>query len=424
MRYQTNNPPLKIARTALVLGGLLLSSDALAQRLIEAAPSPTAPVSSGAVLSSSVGKSAAQKVAPPSTSASRIIEQIANSGRRTSLEVITPRAQAHIDYALDLAQRGAVDSAQAEFRTALELVADALDADTNNTARAHARAAKAGLTAIAEAKDFVTTDSVYDVEINLSQFATIHRTPVLKELDATKLTRATALQRYHSFATTQLAFAGGHSEIASSALYGLGRAESTTTAGSGVHNPLGGPNAIAFYQASLIVNPQNYIASNELGVLMARYGDLSAAQEQFIHSLTVHPQPETWHNLAAVLRANGQNDKAAQADLEREKLIAANRENGSATVGTNGVPTRPMVQWVEPEAFAATSTPYGLDGPAIDSSTPGKAAAPQTGSIGTRMIAKLTSWPRSSKTAPPSAKPTPQAESSPGTHVAERPMYR
>lgn len=424
MRYQINNPPLKFTRTALVLGGLLFASDVLAQRYLEAAPGTTQPASTGAGPSAGVSQNAAIRVAPSATSASSIIEQIANSGRRTSLEVITPRAQAHIDYALDLAQRGAVDSAQAEFRTALELVADALDADTNNPARAHARAAKAGLTAIAEAKDFVTNDTVYDVEINLSQFSAIHRTPVLKELDATKLTRATALQRYHSYATTQLAFAGGHSAIASSALYGLGRAESTTTAGSGVRNPLGGPNAIAFYQSALIVNPQNYIASNELGVLMARYGDLSAAQEQFIHSLTVHQQPETWHNLAAVLRSNGQNDKADQAELEREKLIAANRESGTASVDANGIATRPMVQWVEPEAFAATTTPYGLDGPAIDSSTPGKAAAPQPGSIGTRLIAKLTSWPRTGKTAPPTAKPAPQADSSQGAYVAERPTYR
>jgi hypothetical protein len=139
----------------------------------------------------------------------------------------------------------------------------------------------------------------------------------------------------------------------------------------------------------------------------------------------VHPQPETWHNLAAVLRANGQNDKAAQADLEREKLLAANRENGTSGTAANGVATRPVLQWVEPDAFAASSTPYELDGPVIDGSTSSKAvAAAQPGSMGSRLIAKLTSWPKANKAAPPSAKPTPQTESSQRTYVAERPLYR
>jgi len=413
LRYQFRYPLIAVSRTLLMLGGLMSASNSLAQRYGESAGAPA------------VTTPLATKTSSAPTSASSLVEQIANAGRRTSLEVVTPRAQAHIDYALDLAQRGAVDSAQAEFRTALELIADALDADTNNPGRAHARAIKAGLTAIAEAKDLTVTDSVYDVEINLSQFAAIHHTPVLKQVDATKLSRATALQLYHSFAAKQLAFGGGNSVIASSALYGLGRAESTTTAGSGVRNPLGGPNAITFYQAAMCVNPQNYIAANELGVLMARYGDLTAAQDQFIHSLRVHPQPETWHNLAAVLRASGQNDKAALAEAEREKLIAANRENGAGATDTSGVATKPILQWVEPEAFAASSTPYELDGPAIDGSASNKAvAAAQPGSMGSRLITKLTSWPKSSKAAPPGAKSAPQTESSPGTYVAERPLLR
>jgi tetratricopeptide (TPR) repeat protein len=335
------------------------------------------------------------------SNASGPIEQVADAGTQTSLDMIAPRAQAHISYALELAERGAVESAQAEFRTALELVAEALDADTKNAARAHARAVKSGLTAIEEANDFVSEDAASDIDTNLSQFAAIHHTPILKQANAAGMTRAEALQRYHMYATQQLAFAGGHSAIASSALYGLGRAESTNAAGAGVHNPLGGANAISFYQAALHVDPQNYVAANELGVLMARYGDLAAAQEQFVRSLTVHPQPETWHNLAAVYRYMGQNEKAAQADAEREKLVAAAREAGVTNAVAAGGVTKPLLRWVDVDTFAASGTPYGLDGPAINSSTSGKAvASTQQESIGKRLMAKLTSWPRSSKTAP------------------------
>ena len=82
---------------------------------------------------------------------------------RTSLEMITPQAQAHINYALNLAERGAVHSAQSEFIMALDLIADALDADSRDTTRSHARAVKAGLKAIEETKDFVPADTANDI---------------------------------------------------------------------------------------------------------------------------------------------------------------------------------------------------------------------------------------------------------------------
>ena len=253
----------------------------------------------------------------PAANKSSKAGQTATSGERTSLEMIAPQAQAHIDYAMNLAERGAVQSAQAEFILALDLIADALDADTKNTARAHARAVQAGLTAIEETKDFVPADTPHNVVINLAQLAATHQTPVLKDIDVSRMTRAKALQHYHTYATQQLAFAGGRSAIASSALYGLGRAECVTTAGANSRNPLGGPNAMALYQSALLVDPRNYMASNELGVLMARFGDLESAAGQLTHSLSIKPQVETWHNLATVYRRMGQQEKAEQAERER-----------------------------------------------------------------------------------------------------------
>lgn len=314
---------------------------------------------------------------------------------RTSLDVVSPQAQAHIDYALNLAERGAVESAQAEFTLALDLVADALDADNGDGTRAHARAVKAGLKAIDESKDFVPADTPHDVEIILSQLAATHQTPVLRNVDTTRMTRAEVLQLYHSYATQQLAFAGGRSAIASSALYGLGRAECINLAGAGTRNPLGAPNAMALYQAAIVVDPQNYRASNELGVLMARYGDLDGASGQLVHSLSVKPQVETWHNLAVVYRRMGQPEKAAEAERAQEELLAAARGGGVvAQVGTD-LGSHPTLQWVDADAFAATATPYGLDGPAINSDK--SAAIAQRDSLGKRLISKLNPWSKSDK---------------------------
>jgi hypothetical protein len=220
---------------------------------------------------------------------------------------------------------------------------------------------------------------------------------VLKNVDTALLTRAEALQRYHSYATEQLAFAGDHSPLASSALYGLGRAESIATAGAGVRNPLGGPNAMALFQAALIVNPQNYMASNELGVLLARYGDLDAAEIQLVHSISIKPQVETWHNLAAVYRRQGEVEKADQAEGEREKLIAAARTGSSAKEDPADLGTRPVLRWVEPEVFAVTGRPDGLDGPPIRSSNSASTAA--RGSLGKRLISRLMPWQKTNKSA-------------------------
>jgi tetratricopeptide (TPR) repeat protein len=319
-------------------------------------------------------------------------DQEAGPFGRSSLETITPQAQAHINYALNLAERGAVLSAQAEFTMALDLIADALDADTGDANRSHAQAVKAGLKAIEETKDFTPAGTSNDISLDVLQLSANHQTPVLKNMGAERLSRAEALQRYHAFATQKLAYAAGNSPIGSAALYGLGRAQSVTTAGARTRNPLAGPNAMALYQAALIVDSKNYMACNELGVLMARYGNLEVAENQFVQSISIKPQPETWHNLSTVYRAMGQSEKASQAEAEREKLVAAARTGNGTTENANDLGSRPMLDFVDPDTFAAAGTPYGLDGPPISPTN----TAPQQ-SFGKRLVAKLIPWPKGNK---------------------------
>jgi tetratricopeptide (TPR) repeat protein len=320
-----------------------------------------------------------------------------SNGRRerSSLEMIAPQAQAHNDYALKLAECGAVQSAQAEFTIALGMIADALDADTRNATRAHARAVQTGLTAIEETQDFMPADTPHDIGINLAQVAATHKTPVLRNIDTTRMTRAEALQRYHSYATQQLAFAGGRSTIASAALYGLGRAESVTIAGASTRNRLGAPNAMALYQSALLVDPQNYMAANELGVLMARYGDLDGAAGQFLHSVSLKPQLETWHNLAAVYRRMGQLELSKRAEQEREKMLAEARSRGAAAENPSDLGSSPTLQWVDVDTFAATGTAQGFDGPAVRVNQ--TSAIPQRDSLGKRLVAKMMPSPKGGK---------------------------
>jgi tetratricopeptide (TPR) repeat protein len=280
-----------------------------------------------------------------------------------SVLVVTPRANEHVRYALNLAERGAVYTAKAEFVMALELVAGALDADAGTSE--HTNAIRAGLTALDEADDFAPKQLRHKRDLNLANLATVHRTVILKRADTSRLTPAEALQRYYAYATEQLAQAGGNEPIASMALYGLGRAESVAPFGTGIHSPLGGPKAIALYQAALLVDRNNHLAGNELGVLLARYGRIKEAETALLHSLSVSPRPTTWHNLSVVYQKMGAFEKAGHARRQHESLVAANRARGGAAAESATGSERPLIRCVDPETFARIGTPYSLGGPAI-----------------------------------------------------------
>ena len=303
---------------------------------------------------------------------------------RTSLEMIAPQAQAHIDYALNLAERGAVQSAQAEFIIALDLIADALDADTRNATRAHARAVQAGLTAIEETKDFVPADTPHNVAINLAQLAATHQTPVLKNVDVTHMTRAELLQRYHSYATQQLAFAGGRSAIASSALYGLGRAECVTMAGASARNPLGRTQCYGSVSSRPIrrsAKLHGFERARRSHGALRRLGRCRWPTE---HSVSIKPQVETWHNLATVYRRMGQTRKGRAGGTGERKTARCAAQPQSVGQKTRQFGDASQIAMGRCGYVCRFRTPYGLDGPAVSSNK--SLSIAQRDSFGKRMI--------------------------------------
>jgi tetratricopeptide (TPR) repeat protein len=118
---------------------------------------------------------------------------------------------------------------------------------------------------------------------------------------------------------------------------------------------LGSPKAIALQQAAVLVDPKNYMAANELGVLLARYGAWEDARLLFQHSLAISPRPETWRNLATACEKLGAKQEADRAHRQHERLARAAREDapGAPTAGPGGAVS--MVYWVDPVAFAGGS---------------------------------------------------------------------
>ena len=133
------------------------------------------------------------------------------------------------------------------------------------------------------------------------------------------------------------------------ALYGMARIEAVE---NDSRRTLAGPKAMALYQASLAVDPQNAQAANELGVLLARYGQLRQAKALLLQSVSIQPQPGTWRNLALVCQQLGEAQKASEAWSQHESLLAArDADDQNAAI--------PGVRWMDVDAFARSSPPDG-----------------------------------------------------------------
>lgn len=289
--------------------------------------------------------------------------------RSQQLELASREADGHTRRAFQLAERGAYLSARAELIAALRLVAQALDAE--DLAGVHSQALAAGLWAMKEADDFVPAPGQLEADLSLPVVIRGHRSPVLKDASLDRLTAVMARQSYLTFAQQQLAVSAGSETSGSMALYGLGKlhaaiAQEPSTL---LRQPVA--KAVAFYQAALLVDPSNYMAANELGVLLARSGRYQEARAALEHSIAARRTAIGWRNLATVYRALGLTDRADCA----ERL--ARREAQSEEPRAIETPAGP-VQWVPAETFAghapAPGTAPAATEPAslVPGSAPGK----------------------------------------------------
>jgi tetratricopeptide (TPR) repeat protein len=265
--------------------------------------------------------------------------------RSEQLERIAQQADRQIRRGFELAGRGAYFAARSEFIKALRLVAEGLD--TEHQTEAHSRSLALALTAMSEAEDFIPAGSRLEGDLKLRAIIEGHRTPVLKNAATENLTPLSALKCYFTFAQEQLAAAAGSEVAGSMALHALGK----------LHAALAGPHennvraaeakAVAFYQAALLVYPQNYMAANDLGVLLARCGDYREAEGALKYSLSIHRQSTSWHNLAVVYRQEGQAASAREAD----RRWRAATEAAIARHKSLRNPPNEWVRWVDPSWF-------------------------------------------------------------------------
>jgi hypothetical protein len=258
--------------------------------------------------------------------------------------VVVRQADERIRSGFALAERRAYYSAREHFLEALTLVADALDVEQG--AGTHRAALAAGLLALDEAEDFAGLPSVGGPDV--AQIVRSHQTRALDDFDPQDLTALAARRAYLTYAQAQLAHAAGGEPLGSLALYSLGRL-APALAGDASAPQLGATStALVYQQAALISNPDNPLAANELGVLLAGAGRLEEARDWLRHSTRLWPDRATWHNLSVVHRQLGETRLAQLAAVEAARAPSA---GGDAPLLAGSL----RVAEVAPATFAATS---------------------------------------------------------------------
>jgi len=267
--------------------------------------------------------------------------------RSEHLERIAQQADRQIRRGFELAGRRAFFAAQAEFIRALRLVAQGLDAEHRTDA--HSRALAAGLAALQEAEDFVPDGSRLEADLDLPELIHGHRTPVLKNADTRELAPLLAMKCYSTYAQEQLAVAAGREVAGSMALHALGKLHSALAHDRSTIRTAA-PKAMVFFQAALLVYPQNYMAANDLGVLLARCGNYREAEIAIKQGLSIRSQATGWRNLAVVYRQLGQHELAGRAD---RLAVSAVRPKAAEETARPTVPRR-QILWLDPNMFART----------------------------------------------------------------------
>jgi tetratricopeptide (TPR) repeat protein len=267
-----------------------------------------------------------------------------SGSRSQSMEMSAQEADRHSHRGFELAGVGAYFAARAEFLMALRTIVQGLDAEYQTDF--HSRALSAAVTALREADDFVPRGSQVVPELSVAVAVRGHVTPVLKNTQRDGHSPQEAFKCYMGFAQAQLAAAAATEVAGSMALHGLGKVYASLSNLNIRGTCAAESKAVVHYQAALLVNPKNYLSSNDLGVLLARCGDYGDARAALEHSLSISRQSSNWHNLAMVYRQLGLNERARRAEWLATAAQQSDPAGQAAHLG--GGP----VEWVDSQSFA------------------------------------------------------------------------
>jgi Flp pilus assembly protein TadD len=295
------------------------------------------------------------------------------------------QAEEHNQRGIVLANRGASYSARAEFISALKAISQALDTETGSAE--YSRAMAAGMRALEESEDFVPRGSRLSGEIDMAMIVRSHRTPIKREVEAAGMSPSIAAQQYQRYAADRLGVSVGGEVAGSLALHSVGK-----LFGQFAHDPSNSTidaqgKAIAFQRAALVADPNNYLAANELAVLVAHQGNFAEARDLLLRAISLKPQPSMWHNLSVIHAKLGETELA---DLAQRTAMSA--AGGANPGNVEAMAALQAVRWVDPATFSQMSPPPADLNPAPSGSNPPEAAAKAPPAGNQKGISRWAPW--------------------------------
>ena len=201
----------------------------------------------------------------------------------------------------------------------------ALEMDAREGGTARREALREGLVALQEADQFGGDQVDWRDAADVRPIAASHTTSVLANAQQ-PVDSIQAVQAYYLFAEQKLTAACQGLPGASLAFYGLGR--TIVLPGTRIAHSSG--KAALFQRVALSVAPQNVLAANELGVLLAQHGQLHDAERIFQQCVATDATPESWRNLAVVYARQG-NEQASRSAQAAGDALAAERHRHAAS---------------------------------------------------------------------------------------------
>jgi|694.fasta_scaffold53488_3 tetratricopeptide (TPR) repeat protein len=248
-------------------------------------------------------------------------------------------ASTHLSYGKTLARKGATASARNEFLNALAVIAQSRDLRLGG--KDHVNALNQAVLALAEAEDLFGKPGSSNLDADVATVSAGHLSRILDPAVAKQLTRADALNAYQEFARRNLQAACGRNWLASETFYALGRLHNLLSLADPAQQPCELSKSLTFHQAALSADANNFASANELGVLLARQGQLEEAKRLLIHSVTLSPRRETWTNLATVHQRLGETRLAQLAAGEAKSLVERTSQANAS----------PLIRLVAPAEF-------------------------------------------------------------------------
>lgn len=228
-------------------------------------------------------------------------------------EAAALKAVHHIEYGKSLARRNATEAAGQEFLGALRVLAESNDVTSGGNG--YMTALRRGLQAMKEATDFEIDDPQQQISMNVDSVIDGHDSKIISRREAKHMTASSATRRYLEFAGIQLGMCGGQNPVAAEALYCLGKMRTISAQSNPDPESKELFEAIIYQHAALTADPNNHRSANELGVLLARNGQLNAAEIYLKNSLQLKPTPQGWANLAKVHQRKGTAEDQRLANL-------------------------------------------------------------------------------------------------------------